>query len=95
MSERAMKVAREIVNKWRGTLKIGSGMREIESENLCRRIAAALDAFQPEWLERDRVWCQALIETLPIELIHAVTARMMESRPDQPVPQSVKDATDE
>lgn len=50
MSERAMKVAREIV------------------------------------LERDRVWCQALIETLPAELIHAVTARMMELRPDQPVP---------
>lgn len=51
-SERAMKVAREIVDKWRGTLQIGSGMREIESENLCRRIAAALDAFGPEPVPR-------------------------------------------
>ena len=83
MSERAMKVAREIV----------SGLPLYELERLENRIAAALDAFQPEWLERDRVWCQALIETLPIELIHAVTARMMELRPNQPPSQ--KDATDE
>ena len=49
MSERAMKVAREIVEAWTTSVRLSD--LAWPPEKLHERIAAALDAAAPEWLD--------------------------------------------
>ena len=52
MSERAMKVAREIMSTpAQYYLRATNGVWYVETEVLELKIGAALDAFQPEWLD--------------------------------------------
>ena len=52
MSERAMKVAREIMSTpAQYYLRAANGVWYVETEVLELKIEAALDAFQPEWMD--------------------------------------------